>query len=150
MATLILTISHCYAIYWAVRQVIGRDCSQKFPTTMGIEGLKIFCEQSLPITCRTARYTYLISLFLIQTVRSRMVRIKSCNVVWEHRGEAGKRQFFNVALVGDSSSAFSHLNLNETLLSEVRHTLFMCTTRGIGLRFGTDQNAFAAQSGHQK
>ena len=41
-----------------VRQVIGRDWSQKFPTTIWKQGLKKFCEQSLPTTCRTARYVH--------------------------------------------------------------------------------------------
>ena len=42
--------------YWAVRQVIGRDCSQKIlsPSIRIVVGN--FCEQSLPITCRTAQY----------------------------------------------------------------------------------------------
>ena len=42
--------------YRAVRQVIGRDCSQKFlsPSIHIVVGN--FCEQSLPITCRDAQY----------------------------------------------------------------------------------------------
>ena len=50
--------SFIHKSYRASRQVIGRDCSQKIlsPSIHIVVGN--FCEQSLPITCRTAQYMY--------------------------------------------------------------------------------------------
>ena len=54
-ATAVATKMVEYPIYRAVRQVIGRDCSQKIlsPSIHIVVGN--FCQQSLPITYRTAQ-----------------------------------------------------------------------------------------------